>query len=75
MDTSGVQRNDRPTRDIYAERTLDGDRVFAGFGQPTDAYCDVAIDAKALPLDKIKVGVCLHKVHQGSTVMSATICC
>uniref|UniRef100_A0A383WKL7 Carbohydrate kinase PfkB domain-containing protein n=1 Tax=Tetradesmus obliquus TaxID=3088 RepID=A0A383WKL7_TETOB len=51
VDTSTVQRVDAPTRDIYVERTLDGDRVFAGFGLESHKYCDCALDAEKLPKD------------------------
>ncbi|KAF8071301.1 FRK1 [Scenedesmus sp. PABB004] len=51
VDTSAVQRVDAPTRDVYVERTADGDRVFAGFGLPSDAYCDCRLDAAALPTE------------------------
>lgn len=33
MDTNGLQRVVRPTRDILVTRKPDGDRVFAGFGK------------------------------------------
>lgn len=31
------------------------DREFAGFGQPSDAYCDCYLDAEAMPIEDIKV--------------------
>lgn len=55
VDTSTVQRVDAPTRDIYVERTLDGDRVFAGFGLESHKYCDCALDAEKLPKDILSV--------------------
>ena len=57
VDTSTVQRVSAPTRDIYVERTKDGDRVFAGFGRPSQEYCDCFLDADKLPEDILKVGV------------------
>jgi hypothetical protein len=56
VDTSGVQRTEAPTRDVYVERSLEGDRNFAGFGRATDSYCDCYLDPKQLPVDAIKVG-------------------
>jgi hypothetical protein len=60
VDTTTVQRIDAPTRDIYVERTLDGDRVFAGFGLPSHQYCDCSLDADKLPKDILSVsgGLC-----------------
>jgi hypothetical protein len=55
VDTSTVQRVSAPTRDIYVERTKDGDRVFAGFGRPSQEYCDCFLDPAELPEDIIKV--------------------
>jgi hypothetical protein len=57
VDTSGVQRTEAPTRDVYVERSLENDRNFAGFGRSTDSYCDCYLDPKQLPVDAIKVGV------------------
>lgn len=54
VDTSTVQRVSAPTRDIYVERTLDGDRVFAGFGRPSQEYCDCFLDPDKLPEDILK---------------------
>lgn len=64
MDTSTVQRCDAPTRDIYVERKLDGDRVFAGFGVESEKYCDCFLDEDKLPKDVLKVsdGVLLARV-------------
>jgi hypothetical protein len=55
VDVSGVQRTGAPTRDVYVVRQLNGDREFAGFGQPSDAYCDTRVDAARLPLGAIRV--------------------
>jgi fructokinase len=50
VDTTGVQRVDAPTRDVYVVFTPDGDRQFVGFGAaPADAYADAFLDASALP--------------------------
>lgn len=57
VDTSTVQRVSAPTRDIYVERTQDGDRVFAGFGRPSQEYCDCFLDPAKLPEDIIKVSI------------------
>ncbi|PSC74999.1 Haloalkane dehalogenase [Micractinium conductrix] len=55
VDTSAVQRNDRPTRDILVTRLPGGDRVFSGFGKAkTHEYADCFLDTAALPLDRIK---------------------
>lgn len=51
-----MQRVPAPTRDIYVERKMDGDRVFAGFGRPSQEYCDCFLDPDKLPEDIIKVG-------------------
>jgi hypothetical protein len=51
-----VQRVAAPTRDIYVERKMDGDRVFAGFGRPSQEYCDCFLDPDKLPEDILKVG-------------------
>jgi hypothetical protein len=59
VDTTTVQRIDAPTRDIYVERTLDGDRVFAGFGLSSDKYCDCCLDADKLPKDILSVSFVL----------------
>ncbi len=40
------------------------DREFAGFGRPTEEYCDAFIDVKTLPLEQIKV--CYTKSHCGT---------
>jgi fructokinase len=56
VDVSGVQRTPAPTRDVYVVRQPSGDREFAGFGQPSDAYCDTRLDAGRLPLEAIEVG-------------------
>lgn len=55
VDTSTVQRIDAPTRDIYVERTKDGDRVFAGFGLPSEQYCDCYLDEEKLPKEVLSV--------------------
>lgn len=55
VDTSAVQRVDRPTRDILVTRMEGGDRVFSGFGKAsTHEYGDCFLDPGSLPLDKIK---------------------
>eukprot|EP00775_Hariotina_reticulata_P006497 gene6497-6725_t len=51
VDTSTVQHVEAPTRDIYVERTTEGDRKFAGFGLPSDQYCDCFLDEGKLPID------------------------
>lgn len=53
VDTSSVKRVDKPTRDVYVTRKLDGDRVFDSFGQDTNTYCDCFINADDLPEEKI----------------------
>ncbi|KAL6762476.1 Ribokinase-like protein [Haematococcus lacustris] len=50
----GLQRRDEPTRDVYVVRDDKGDREFAGFGRPTEQYCDAFLDAAALPLEEIR---------------------
>lgn len=67
VDTSTVQRVSAPTRDIYVERTKDGDRVFAGFGRPSQEYCDCFLDPDKLPEDIIKVCIAmLESVDRGT---------
>lgn len=67
VDTSTVQRVSAPTRDIYVERTKDGDRVFAGFGRPSQEYCDCFLDPDKLPEDIIKVCIAmLEHVDRGT---------
>lgn len=53
MDTSGVQRVERPTRDILVTRKPDGDRQFAGFGKASWWCCsknNTLCRMKVLPL-------------------------
>jgi fructokinase len=69
VDTSAVQRVDAPTRDVYVERTTTGDRVFAGFGMPTEQYCDCFLDATAFPDDLMSVSKC-----SGSAMGMARLC-
>ncbi|KAL4432540.1 hypothetical protein ABPG77_000477 [Micractinium sp. CCAP 211/92] len=55
VDTSAVQRVDRPTRDILVVRSPDGDREFAGFGKAkSHEYADCFLDPAGLPEEKIK---------------------
>jgi hypothetical protein len=54
VDVSGVQRTDAPTRDVYVTRDDSGDREFAGFGLPSDQYCDCFIEAGQLPVASIQ---------------------
>jgi len=49
VDVSGVQRADRPTRDVLVTRKEGGDRVFAGFGSPTGEYADCFLEAGSIP--------------------------
>mmetsp|Transcript_4593 Transcript_4593/g.11797 ORF Transcript_4593/g.11797 Transcript_4593/m.11797 type:complete len:412 (-) Transcript_4593:102-1337(-) len=53
VDLSGVQRVEQPTRDVYVERSINGDRNFAGFGAPADSYADCFIDSAKLPMELI----------------------
>ena len=55
VDVAGVQRVAAPTRDVYVVRADNGDREFAGFGRPSDEYCDARLDAARLPLGAIAV--------------------
>lgn len=54
VDLSGIMRVDQATRDVYVERSLNGDRNFAGFGSAPDSYADCFIDAANLPMEKIE---------------------
>lgn len=40
VNTAGVQRIKKPTRDVLVVRKANGDRVFAGFGRATSEYSD-----------------------------------
>lgn len=42
-------------RDVYVERSINGDRNFAGFGAPADSYADCFIDSAKLPMELIDV--------------------
>jgi fructokinase len=54
VDTTYIQRNSHPTRDVLVTRSLDGDRTFAGFGAAkTTDYADCFVDASKLPKDVI----------------------
>jgi fructokinase len=44
-----VQLSDKPTRDVYVVRTLDGDRIFDSFGYDTNEYSDCFISKESLP--------------------------
>ncbi|KAF5835869.1 Ribokinase-like protein [Dunaliella salina] len=50
----GIQRRDEPTRDVYVVQDEKGDREFAGFGLPSDKYCDCYLDSSVMPVDDIK---------------------
>ncbi len=51
MDVSGVQRVDRPTRDVLVVFDDEGDRRFVGFGGPNGSFADAQIAADALPME------------------------
>jgi fructokinase len=54
VETTHIQRNSHPTRDVLVTRSLDGDRHFAGFGNAlTTDYADCFVQAASLPLDLI----------------------
>lgn len=54
VETTHIQRNSHPTRDVLVTRSLDGDRHFAGFGAATTTdYADCFVRAESLPLDLI----------------------
>jgi hypothetical protein len=55
------------TRDVLVERSLEGDRNFAGFGKAAaDEYSDCFIDPDLLPEDKLKVFCPLTVVRRPS---------
>eukprot|EP00798_Chlamydomonas_sp_ICE-L_P001156 gene1156-3960_t len=54
VNTSAIQRRCEPTRDVYVTRTADGEREFAGFGLPTNQYCDNFLQADKLPVGVIQ---------------------
>mmetsp|Transcript_22165 Transcript_22165/g.61517 ORF Transcript_22165/g.61517 Transcript_22165/m.61517 type:complete len:401 (-) Transcript_22165:157-1359(-) len=54
VDVSGIIRTKQPTRGVFVERKLDGDRVFAGFAEPMDSYADCFINSDGLPMDLVK---------------------
>lgn len=54
VDVSGVQRVLQPTRDVYVTRDEDGDREFAGFGLPSEEYCDCFISSAHLPKNMLQ---------------------
>jgi len=50
IDLSAVERTSHPTRDVLVERSMDGDRNFAGFGKAAaNEYSDCFIDPAKLP--------------------------
>ena len=53
VDTSGIQYYDgAPTRQVYVTRTLEGDRIFAGFGERRpDEFADAYLQANLLPTE------------------------
>lgn len=48
---NGVQRSDRPTRDVLVTRSAKGDCYFSGFSKPKDSYADCYIDKDQIPMD------------------------
>ena len=50
VDCSGVQRVERPTRDVLVVFDDHGDRRFVGFGGENTEFADTVIAAEALPL-------------------------
>lgn len=55
IDLSGLERTDHLTRDVLVERSLEGDRTFAGFGKAeANEYADCFIDEDKLPEEKLK---------------------
>ncbi|CAG9461131.1 unnamed protein product [Pedinophyceae sp. YPF-701] len=50
VDMSGLTRIDKPTRDVLVERKEGGDRVFAGFGSPTETYADCFVGPEMIPV-------------------------
>lgn len=60
VDTSDVQRNDKPTRDVLVTFTSDNDRQFVGFGSAkNEEFADCFLEESKLPLEKLKVLGCL----------------
>lgn len=56
IDLSAVERTSHPTRDVLVERSMDGDRNFAGFGKAAaNEYSDCFIDPAKLPEGILKV--------------------
>ena len=56
IDLSAVERTEHPTRDVLVERSLEGDRTFAGFGKAAaDQYSDCFIDPAKLPERTLRV--------------------
>ena len=56
VDLSGVQQNDKPTRDVLVVFDNEGDREFVGFGSATNGeFADCFLEADKLPHDAIKV--------------------
>eukprot|EP00983_Pelagomonas_calceolata_P074283 1152493-Pelagomonas_calceolata.AAC.9 len=43
-----------PFKALWCKARCAGDREFAGFGLPSDRYCDCYLDASLLPVDDIK---------------------
>lgn len=55
VDTTHIQRNNHPTRDVLVTRSLDGDREFAGFGAAeTNQYSDCFLNSEELPTETIR---------------------
>lgn len=56
VDVSGVQQNDKPTRDVLVVFDDSGDREFVGFGSAKNGeFADCFMEADKLPKDAIKV--------------------
>ena len=55
VDISGLQQNDKPTRDVLVVSDKDGDREFVGFGSAKNGeFADCFLEADKLPRDAIK---------------------
>ena len=56
MDTTEVQRNDKPTRDVLVTFTEENDRQFVGFGSAkNEEFADCFLEESKLPEQKLKV--------------------
>ena len=56
VDLTGLQQNDKPTRDVLVVSDESGDREFVGFGSAKNGeFADCFLEASKLPTEAIQV--------------------